>query len=167
MQKAHKKQNVQKNTICRLLVGSLAIILASGCAEDAPSETIDFQTTSSVHDFMYWVLEPAADVIWDSAGYVITAEGEVDLQPTTQDGWDKVRNAATVVAEAGNLMMLPGYRADTGDWVEYAAGITRAGLVAREAAFAQDADALFDAGGQLYNVCRACHNRYIVEPGAD
>ena len=142
---------------------TLIVALLAGCAEEPPPAEVNFQTTSSVHDFMYWVLEPAADVIWDSAGFVITAEGEVDLQPTTQYGWDKVRNAATVVAEAGNLMMLPGYRADTGDWVEYAAGITRAGLVARQAAFDQDADALFDAGGQLYNVCRACHNRYIQE----
>ena len=143
------------------------LLLASGvwgCSE-APEQSsqMPYQATASIHDFMYWVLEPAADVIWDNAGFVITEEGEVDLQPTTKDGWDKVRNAATVVAEAGNLMMMPGYRADTADWVEYSAGITRAALQARAAAQAQDADALFDAGGALYNVCRACHNRYIVE----
>ena len=145
----------------------VAVLLMVGCSQSRDTNTspsMPFESTASVHDFMYWVLEPAADVIWDSAGFVITIEGEVDLQPTTQEGWDKVRNAATVVAESGNLLMLPGYRADDQDWVEYSAGIIAAGKMARSAAQAQDADALFDAGGALYNVCRACHNKYIVEP---
>lgn len=138
------------------------LALLSACAKPEAVE-MPYQATVSMRNFMVWVMEPAADVLWDSAGFIITEEGEQDLQPTTQQGWDNVRNAATVVAETGNLLMMPGYRADEADWVEYAAGITRAALQAREAAIAQDADALFDAGGALYNVCRACHNKYIIE----
>ena len=137
--------------------------LLLGCGEPDARDTTPYKATASVHDFMYWVLEPAADVIWDSAGFILTEEGEVDLQPTTQEGWDKVRDAATVVAEAGNLLMMPGYRADEGDWVEYSTGLTQAALQARAAAEAKDADALFETGGYVYNVCRACHNRYIIE----
>lgn len=152
-------QNKHRSLCVWVVAGSLGLV---GCGPP-PTEEMPFQATSTVHDFMYWVLEPAADVIWDSAGYVITEAGEEDLQPTTQEGWDRVRNASTQVAEAGNLLMMPGYRADDADWVEYAQGIVAAGLKAREAAQAQDADALFAAGGQLYNVCRACHNAYIPE----
>jgi hypothetical protein len=108
-------------------------------------------------------LEPAADRIWDSAGFVITVEGEVDLQPTTDEGWFAVEHAATVVAEGGNLLMLEGYAADAGDWVEYAQGLSRAALKARAAAEQQNADALFAAGGEIYSVCKACHNRYMNE----
>lgn len=140
----------------------MALMALTACSEDRPIE-LPLQTTASVHDFMLWMLEPAAEVLWDSAGYVITAEGEQDLQPTTQAGWDLVRNNATVVAESGNLLMLEGYRIDESDWLEYAAGVVRAGIAAREAAIAQDADALFKAGGQLYNACRACHNRYVQD----
>lgn len=147
-----------------LLAGSVA--LCAGCAEELATPEIPYRGTATVHDFMYWALEPAADVIWDSAGYIITEEGEVDLQPTTPEGWDHVRNNATIVAELGNVLMIPSYRTDTEDWVAYAAGMIQAGLKARAAAEARDADALFDAGGELYNVCRACHNRYIVEPGS-
>ena len=100
---------------------------------------------------------------WDNAGYVITDAGEQDLQPTTQEGWDVVRNAATVVAEGGNLLMMPDYAADSGAWMEYAAGLTAAGISARDAAIAKDADALFQAGANLYSVCLACHNRYIIQ----
>lgn len=139
-------------------------LLVAGCGEPPPPPP-PYQATMTVHDFMIWYLEPAADVIWDSAGFILTAEGEVDLQPTTQEGWDHVRNSATVVAEGGNILMMPGYAAP-GDWQEYAAGMIAAANLARDAAQAQDADALFDAGGAIYNVCRACHNRYIVEGGA-
>ena len=58
--------------------------------------------------------------------------------------------------------MLDGYAADQADWAEYAQGLTRAALKARDAAEQQDADALFAAGGEVYSVCRACHNRYMI-----
>ena len=140
-----------------------AVVLLAACSETEQTQ-IPYQPTATIHDFMYWALEPAADVIWGSAGVIITEEGETDLRPTTQEGWDHVRNSATMVAEAGNLLMMPGYRADEEDWVEYSAALTRTGLQAREAAMAKDADALFDAGGAIYNVCRACHNKYALMP---
>lgn len=139
----------------------LLVFVLAGCS--APEQTVTpYQSTATIHDFMYWALEPAADVIWDSAGVIVTEEGETDLRPTTQEGWDHVRNSATLVAEAGNLLMMPGYRADELDWIEYSQGLIRTGLQAREAALAKDADALFDAGGAIYNVCRACHNKYAM-----
>ncbi len=144
---------------------ALTPALLAACGEtQQPALTPSYQPSASVHDFMYWMLEPAADVLWDSAGYIITEAGEQDLQPTTQEGWDHVRNSATVVAEAGNVLMMPGYRVDEQAWLEYAGGMISAGIAAREAAVAKDADALFTAGGHLYNACRACHNRYMPEP---
>jgi len=143
-------------------VGLLVWVLG-GCGATEESTAPPFSTTATVHQFMVWGLEPSADVIWDNAGFILTEEGEQDLQPTTDEGWDKVRNAATTVAEAGNLLMMPGYAADAGDWLEYSSGMVAAGIRAREAAQAQDAEALFQAGANLYSVCLACHNRYIVE----
>jgi cytochrome c556 len=35
--------------------------------------------------------------------------------------------------------------------------------LAKSAAEAKDADALFAAGGAVYNVCRACHNKYMEQ----
>ncbi len=148
-----------QSMLCCLLVAGVL----SGCGEP-PGPAVAFKATATIHEFMVWMLEPAADVLWDSAGYVITEEGEQDLQPTTEEGWNEVRNAATVVAESGNLLMMPGY-AVAGDWMEYSEALVVAGINARDAAVAQDADALFEAGARLYNVCLACHNRYIIEAG--
>jgi hypothetical protein len=102
---------------------------------------------------------PAAEVIWDSAGTIITAEGQTELAPTTPEGWDNVRNHAAIVAETGNLLMMPG-RAAGADWNAYARGLHASGRQALAAAEARDADALFEAGGQLYQACVACHARY-------
>ena len=110
---------------------------------------------------MLWILEPAAEVIWDSAGFVITAEGETDLSPTTEAGWDLVRNNAALVAESGNLLMMP-ERSMGPEWVAYAQAMIGAGRGVMAAAEVRDAEALFDAGGDLYQTCRACHTQYMV-----
>ena len=71
-------------------------------------------------------LEPAADKIWGSAGLIITEDGEVDLRPTTEEGWLNVINAATVVAEGGNLLLINGYSPNEADWDAYSKGLTSA-----------------------------------------
>jgi len=108
---------------------------------------------------MQWILDPAADVIWDSAGTVITAQGSEELAPTTDEGWQSVLNSAAVITEAGNLLMLPG-RSQGQDWNEYSNGLIDAGKLALLAAEKHDADVLFEAGGRIYQVCLACHNQY-------
>jgi putative intracellular protease/amidase len=149
----------------RVITAAIVLTLnLSGCTGEAPQAS-QTQVTGSVYHMMTHYLEPAADKIWDSAGFVITVDEEIDLQPTTDEGWFAVEHAAVVVAEGGNLLMLNGYAADQADWAEYSKGLTRAALKARDAAEQQDADALFAAGGEIYSVCKACHNRYIVEAG--
>jgi hypothetical protein len=145
------------------LLGLVAVCVAIGACAQPEQAKAPFTPTMSVNQFMTWFLEPSADLVWDSAGFIVTEEGEVDLQPTTQEGWDNVRNHASIVAEAGNLLMQPGYAADAGDWTDYANGLVVAAQSARDAAIAKDADALFEAGGAIYRVCRACHSRYIID----
>ena len=65
----------------------LLITFFAGCGDTQQNTQVPFKNTLSMHEMMTWYLEPAADVIWDSAGFVITESGEVDLQPTTQEGW--------------------------------------------------------------------------------
>ena len=151
-----------------ILVAGIAIAFLSGCgsgANSTPSSPPDsgpvYRPVTDVKQTMEWILDPAVDVIWDSAGAIITAEGETDLAPTTDEGWEQVRNSAAVVAETGNLLMIPGRTAGP-NWVGYAQALTVAGKAAMAAAEAHDADALFDAGGQLYQVCLACHAQYLV-----
>ncbi|TNF82414.1 MAG: hypothetical protein EP301_11935 [Gammaproteobacteria bacterium] len=139
-----------------LVVGGIAV----GCAKEVEVE-VGYQPHLAMHDFMSWVLDPLADVIWRSAGTITTVDGVEDLAPTTQEGWDSVRNAAATIAEIGNVLQIPGY-SQGDDWNEYAQGLTRIGMRLIEAAEQKDDQKVFDYGGQLYNVCVACHQLYML-----
>ena len=142
------------------LIWPFLIAICAACGEQETRQVFP-KATGSTYQMMTSYLEPSADKIWGSAGFIITEDGEVDLQPTTEEGWLSVINAATVVAEGGNLLLIDGYSPNESDWDAYSKGLTLAALKARQAAQNEDADALFEAGGEIYNVCRACHNRYI------
>ena len=146
----------------------LAVLIAcrTGCtpAGDSPVE-VGYRQVTDVEQLMNWILDPNADVIWGAAGAIITEAGTRDLAPTTQEGWDAVRNAAATVAETGNLLMMPGHARPGGDWTEISQGLIATAELLIDAAERQDSDAVFDYGGQLYNVCVACHQLYILPDG--
>ncbi len=124
------------------------------------SAATTYNTTLTVQELMALVLEPAADILWDSGGWVLDASGYEELYPTTDDGWDYVRAQAALVVESGNMLALPG-RAEDGDaWMIYAQGLSAAAVLAMEAAAAQNEEDFFQAGAQLYSVCTACHQAY-------
>lgn len=128
-------------------------------AEPQANYVLDFDH----HELMTYVLDPAADVIWSSAGEIVTAEGTQDLAPTTDQGWLSVQSSAAILIESANLLQLPGRAEDLQDWAEYSLGLATMGRKAFTAAEAKDADALFAAGADLYQVCLACHQKYARE----
>lgn len=145
---------------------SLLALLLTACGEPRGSQETAplYRPVANAHQLMEWILDPAADVIWDSAGTIITANGRQELAPTTDEGWESVSGAAIMLSEAGNLLMLPG-RSLGSDWNEYARALVGAGEQAFKASEAQDPDALFEAGGQIFQVCKACHAQYWIKEG--
>lgn len=156
-----------------LFWAALAAILCFGMAlraepgqGDGERASPPYRVVTDIHQTMAWIIDPAADVIWDSAGTIITAQGSEELAPTSAQGWDEVLRAAATLSEAGNLLMMPG-RAAGADWIAYSQQLIVTGQRAMQAAQARDADALFDAGGEIYQVCRGCHDQYWVEVDED
>ena len=145
----------------RIVGAFAAAILLLSCTQESVDE-LPVQVVGDLHDTMTWVLDPAADVIWGSAGWVLTAEGTEDLTPTTEEGWNQVRHSAAVLAESGNLLLLPHLVPETNGeaWIEFSRGMTRVAQEALAAVDAKDSAALFETGGHLYNVCLACHQVY-------
>lgn len=140
----------------------MATLAACGTPPGDAPPAAEYRPLANVQQMMGWILDPAADVIWDNAGTIITADGSRELHPTTDEGWDKIIHAAAIIAESGNLMMMPG-RSMGDDWQEYSRGLIDTGELAIAAATAQDPDALFDAGGRIYQVCKACHDQYWIK----
>ena len=152
------------NTGKSLVLSLVAALLLVGCSapEEEASVAVasEYNTSLNVAEIMNLVLEPASDILWDSGGWVMDASGYEELYPTTDDGWAYVRAQAAVVVESGNMLALPGRAEDSDAWMIYSEGLSEAGVLAMEAAAAQDKEAFFQAGAQLYSVCTACHQAY-------
>jgi len=130
--------------------------------------TFSFQLLSSddgseVHNLMAYVLDPAAEAIWDSAGFVITEEGETNLAPTNQEGWDKVKHGAKVISESSYLLSMPERAVDQAQWVALSMALKGMGEKAFKAAENEDSEALFEIGAELYQLCVACHQIYWIK----
>ena len=108
------------------------------------------------------VIEPAANVYWDAVGTVTDERGTVEKAPKTEAEWGVVRNAALVVAESGNLLMIEPRVRDRDQWLALARALVEAGERARKAAESKNRTAVFDAGADLYDACVNCHRIYLV-----
>ena len=137
-------------------VGLFFTALLLGCSPKAP------QTNSSLSlkQVMEWVIDPNADVIWDSVKSISNAQGATEIYPRTDAQWEAVRNSAATLVEAGNLLMIEGRAKDNKQWMDFANQLSKASELVLKATQDKDKDALFDAGGNIYNACKACHDRY-------
>lgn len=145
---------------------SVAALTLAACSESETAVAPEaagpaYNTTLNMADFMNLVLEPTADVLWESAGWVNSIEsGYVELYPTTDEEWENVRRHSAMIIELGNALALPGRAVDNDAWVTYANGLSNAGILAMNAAAEQNQEDFFQAGAQLYSVCTACHQGY-------
>ncbi len=141
-----------------------AILLIAGCQQtDTSRSSVEFDEFLTVDELMHLVIEPSADVLWDSAGVVMTLEGETWLTPTTEEGWLATESAAGVIIESSDLLKMPSRSLDRAEsWYDYSSNMAEQAKLARDAAFNQDGDALFEAGASLYQSCLDCHNEYWI-----
>ncbi len=152
----------------RVLFVGLATTMMLSCAPESEQtaasnqveDSFNYDTSLSVPDLMAMVIEPAADVLWDNAGWVESSAGYEELYPTTDEGWEFVISQAALVAETGNMLALPGRAMDDEAWMVYSEGMVEAGKMAMDAARRRHQEDFFQAGAQLYSVCRACHQSY-------
>ena len=142
----------------RLPLVTLAALL-SGCAADAPPAA----QMAQVKQLMNSTVEPAAEVYWDAVGTIIDENGIEEFAPSSAEEWQAVRGAAAVIAESGNLLMMEIPVQDREEWMALSRVLTEAGRQALEAAEAEDAAAVFDAGAEVYYACSGCHATYAPE----
>ncbi len=123
----------------------------------------DFKTDTNMLDLMAHVIDYNAWAVWTAQGWIIDAGGIHELFPTTDAGWDAAESAAFTLAETSNLLLLPGRpRDEERYWVDYAHQLYDASKKAQAMALARDKQGFFDAGGEIYQACVACHNRYVA-----
>lgn len=150
-------------TVARKLSGAVAAALLFAAAlACGPAEGTGppFREVAGTRLLMASVMEPAADHLWASVGWIIGPEGEENIQPQTDEEWTLVRNAAVTVAESGNLLMMDRRKVDDEDWIAWCRQLIDAGDAAMQAADARDVQGVFDTGEQVYFACAGCHAQY-------
>jgi hypothetical protein len=97
-------------------------------------------------DFIY----PASDAVF----YISSRT------PTTSEEWMTLQGQTLMLAEAANLLMMPGRARDQDRWMTDAALMLEAGEAAYRAAKDRDVPALEALSDQLYESCVTCHRDY-------
>lgn len=146
---------------CGLVVTAAALL--SGCSR--PEEPPPFKPLANNQVLMRSVIEPAADVIWNSVGTILTTQGTEDLRPRTDEEWARVRDNAILLTESGNLLMMVPRALDNDEWMTASQALINTGTAAVTAAEAKNADDLFTAGGHIYSSCTNCHQKYAMNVG--
>lgn len=150
----------------RLLALTLTLALVPSACGAPPSHEeggAPFSAVADVQQLMLTVLEPAAEHYWDAVGWILDESGTLELRPSTPEEWEAVRNAAFVIAESGNLLMMEGRALEDPAWMAMSRALVDVGRVAIAAADARDDMAVFDAGAEVYYVCTNCHATYALE----
>ena len=98
-----------------------------------------------------------------------------DPLTTTYGGWTAVENSALALAEAANLLTVPGRQCSNGrpvpaqnaDWLKFVQGLRDAGMTAYKAAQSKNQDNMLMAADAMTTACSNCHDKYREKPGGN
>jgi hypothetical protein len=137
----------------------VTLLLLAGCG--TPSAPL--KPVGTVRQIMEGTVHPSAEVVFESVGTIITASGTEEIAPKNDEEWTHVWANALTLAEAGNLLMIGDRPKDRDEWMKRAQALRDAGVLAMKAAEAKDREALFSAGGTVYEACEQCHYAYRTD----
>ena len=176
------------------LVYSLALLLAltaAGCkrateaAAPAAAAMPPFITDHTIKELMLNVVDTNADVVWLSVTTTASDKGLVETRPQNDAEWARVRQGAVTLAEAANLLMIPGRHVarpgeksetpgvelepsemeelinkDRPAFYKHAKALYDAAMLAVAAIDKKDADRVFEVGENIDQACESCHKNY-------
>jgi hypothetical protein len=145
------------------------LLIMAACSEQQSTATSQSSTVSpynitlDMQALMALVVEPVADTLWSTAGWVMSDAGYEELYPTTDEGWGFAYNQSAMIVEIGNMLALPDRVQNRDTWLTYSQALSKVGEMAMKATAEQNKEDYFQAGAQLYSVCTACHQAYNAE----
>jgi hypothetical protein len=127
---------------------SIAVLLVAGAATaQAPQAT---QPVGTMSELMTSMVYPAANDL------LLFAQ----RTPGNDKEWMAAQRSAVLLAESGNVLMMPGRSRDQGEWAKNARLLVDAGAAAYRAARAKDAAALSALDASINASCLGCHKQY-------
>ena len=138
----------------------LFFLISISCSSQPPAPALPpFDTTISVKDLMANVMDPTADIVWESVGTIMTKEGTFEKAPANDDEWNAVKAGAITLVESGNLLLIPARSGGNPEWIAKAQDLITQSKRAIKAAEDHDRQATFDIGADIYESCVNCHKR--------
>ena len=169
---------------CLALIGACQSQPQAPAAPAASGEPT-YLPTATIKDLMLSLVDPSADVVWLSVTTIVDEKGLVETVPKTDEEWKKVRHGAIALAEAANLLKMPGRRVaqpgeksdtpgvelepdemdvliakDRAAWNERATHLHDAATNVIAAIEAKDGNEVFELGEQIEEACENCHKQY-------
>jgi hypothetical protein len=168
------------------LAGATAL---AGCSPPTPTSTApaaaqasqgaasrpQSQVHGDLRQVMRGILFPNSNVVFfaqgtDPATVPKDADGTSSVNPlaSVYGGWEAIENSSIALAEAANLLTVPGRTCANGkpvpvqsaDWQRFVQGLRDAGMASYKAAQTKDMDKMLEAADTLTNACSECHDVY-------
>jgi hypothetical protein len=144
----------------RTRVALIVLVSAIACGGCGGPQPPPFKPVADVKQLMQGIVDPSADVVWESVATIFTKDGMEERQPRTAAEWANVRNHAMMLTEAGNLLMMSPRAKDGGEWMKRAQELVDTASAALRAAEAKNVDQLLQVGGVIDEACENCHKKY-------
>jgi hypothetical protein len=141
----------------------------------APAASRAQQVHGTLLQVMRGVLFPNSNVLF-SAQTVDPASVKKDADPTSSvnplagayGGWEAIENSGIAMAEAANLLTIPGRVCGNGkpvplqnaDWQRFVQGLRDAGMATYKAGQSKNIDMVVDAADKVTTACMNCHDVY-------
>ena len=107
-------------------------------------------------------VQPQAEIYWNAVQFITDENGLREIVPETDADWERTAEAARQLKALGEELKQPEYASGRGpDWQQFSQGLVDVAQQTEAAALSRDPHQVLDAGGVLYNVCSACHERYM------
>jgi hypothetical protein len=141
----------------------------------APPAAARYRVHGNLNQVMRGILFPNSNVIFaaqnaEFAGIKQDKDPSLATDPlkSVYGSWTAVENSGLALAEAANLLMIPGRVCSNGkpapignaDWGKFVDGLRDAGMEAVKAARAKNQDAMLDVSDKMTSACSACHDVY-------
>jgi len=140
---------------CIALFLSAALLLSAQTAPK-PAAAPKVAAPAAAHpvatskQLMEMILIPASEALFDVGS----------KEPKTDADWAAVKKQAILLAEGGQLMLVPG-RAKPGVWNNTARQLMLAGDASAKAVDAKNVDKITEIGDQILMACEGCHKQYL------
>jgi hypothetical protein len=144
-------------------------------ATAAKTATAKPQAEGTLIQVMRAILFPNSNVIFaaqsqDPAAIKPDADPSASVNPLSGSygGWQAVGNSSIALAEAANLLTIPGRMCSNGrpvplqnaDWAKFVQELRDAGMASYKAAQSKSQDAIVDVSDKVTTACADCHNVY-------